>query len=50
MHHSVKIRRVVLAMSLIASIVGGLTFPSADAGAIPTVLSSPEGERRGEVA
>lgn len=45
-----RFKRFVLAMIAVVSVVGGLTVPSTDAEAIPTVLSSPEGERRGEVA
>ena len=45
-----RFKRFVLAMIAVVSVGGGLTVPSADVEAIPTVLSSPEGERRGEVA
>lgn len=45
-----RFKRFVFAMIAVVFVAGGLTVPSADAGAIPTVLSSPEGERRGEVA
>ena len=45
-----RIKRVLLAMMVVVGVAGGTALPPADAEAIPTVLSSPEGERRDEVA
>ena len=45
-----RIKRILLAMMTVVVVAGGMALPLADAHAIPTVLSSPEGERRDEVA